>query len=235
MVRIGVAVLGAMVAVIPPAIEAQAAAPEPQPPPFITVTATESVTVPPDYAALYITVRARDSDAGRAGEQHAATATRVRAALEALGYPRDSLPTVAYRVTPEYDPQRGRPVAYSAMSTVRVHVHDLARVGRVIDTALAAGANGIDRLTYASTASEAARLNAIAKAVEAARREAEAIARAAGGRLGALLEANSGGMVTPMYEAGIQMRAAGGETPIEPGDIQVSATVTTRWAFVSQR
>ncbi len=233
--RIALAALGlAMGAVIPSAGEAQAAPPE-QPPPFIAVTATESVTLSPDYAALDITVRARDSDAARAGEQHAATASRVRAALGALGYPRDSLPTVAYRVTPEYDPERGRPVAYSATSTVRVHVHDLARVGRVMDTALAAGANGIDRLTFASTASEAARLDAVAKAVEAARREAAAIARAAGGRLGPLLEANSGGVVTPLYEAGIQMRAAGGETPIEPGDIRVSATVTTRWAFVSQR
>jgi hypothetical protein len=199
----------------------------------ITVTTTRSVDLAPDHAVLYLGVTTRDPDAARAGEQHAGIAQRVRAALGALGFRAESLPTIGYTVRPEYDRDRNRPIGYSAQSRIQVRVHDLGRVGRVIDAALGAGANVVSGLSFESTRSDRARLDALARAVAAAREEAEAIARAAGGRLGALLEANTGevGFIRGARE--VMMRAQGEvETPIMPGTLEITATVTTRWEFI---
>jgi len=233
MIRKLASVVSVAAAGMMPALARGQALPTPPAPRPIVVTVTRSVTVPPDYAVLHITVRIRDPDAARAGEQHAATATRVRAALRDLGFPAESLATVSYTLNPEYDQQR-RPTAYAVMSTIEARQHDLARVGRVIDAALGAGANGIANLSFRSTRQEAARLDAIAQAVEAGRQEAEVIARAAGGRLGALLEASTDGG-GPVYPRGVMMRTLAVDTPVEPGDVDVAATVTTRWEFVPGR
>lgn len=113
-------------------------------------------------------------------------------------------------------------------------MRDLARVGAVIDAALGAGATNISGIRFESTRREPARLEALAKAVQAARREAEAIARAAGGRLGALLEASTAGPVLYAPRAEMALRTMAADTPIAPPALEVTATVTARWAFVPQ-
>lgn len=213
---------------------APAAAQEPAGPrhePEIVVSGTGTVTLTPDYAQIQISVVTRDDLAATAGEDNARTMNAVRAALKSLlGVPDDSLPTVAYSVDTQYD--RGRPSGYQASSTLEVHA-SLARVGRVIDAALGAGATNISQLTFESTKRDAARLEALARAVQRARREAEAIARASGGRLGNLLSATTTGAVA---FAGPQMAAmrASAETPVVAPPLEVSATVTARWAFVPE-
>lgn len=200
----------------------------------ITVTTTRSVDLAPDHAVLYLGVTTRDADAARAGEQHARISQSVRAALGALGFGPESLPTIGYTVRPEYDRDRNRPIGYSAQSRIQVRVHEFTRVGRVIDAALGAGANVISGLSFESTRSDRARLDALARAVAAAREEAEAIARAAGGRLGALLEANTEGVGFARAGREVMMRAAAEvETPITPGTLEITATVTTRWEFIT--
>jgi len=200
--------------------------------PEIVVSGTGTVTLAPDYAVVRVSVVTRDDLAARAGEANARSMQAVRAALKSLlGVPDDSLPTVSYSVDTQYD--RGRPNGYQATSTVEVHT-SLKRVGAVIDTALGAGATNIAQLTFESTKREAARLEALGRAVQQAHHEAEAIARAAGGRLGNLLSASTTGAVA---FAGPQMERAmrvANETPISAAPLEVSATVTARWAFVPQ-
>lgn len=215
-----------------PTLQAQAPTPE-RPSREIVVSATRSVDLAPDYAELYVGVTTRDADAGRAGEQHARIAQAVRAALRALRFAAESLPTIGYQVRPEYERPRNRPVGYTVESRIQVRVHDLTRVGPVIDAALGAGANMVSGLTFESTRRDAARLEALASAMQAAREEAEAMARAAGGRLGALLEASSGGPAYPRAQREVMALASmQAETPITPGTLEISATVTTRWEFV---
>jgi uncharacterized protein YggE len=149
-----------------------------------------------------------------------------------MGFPAESLPTIGYTVQPEYDRERNRPIGYSVRGAVEARVHDLTRVGRVMDAALAAGANRVSGLSFESTRREAGRLEAIGLAVRAARAEAEAIAREAGGTLGSLLQANTGDVGVFRGAARMaEMAVAAVETPITPGTLEVTATVTTHWEF----
>lgn len=219
---------------------AEAQAPEQgHPEPAITVSATGSVSLEPDYAVILVSVVTRDAQAARAGEQNARQATAVRQVLrQLLRVPDDSLPTVHYSVDTEYDRERGRPSGYAARSTIEARVRDLTAVGRLVDAALGAGATNIANIRFESTRRDAARLQALARAVESARGEAEAIARAAGGELGALLEVTTGPMtIRRAREVAVAaaMRAAAPDTPISPPELEVTATVTARWAFVARR
>jgi uncharacterized protein YggE len=214
------------------ALAAPSAAQEAPKGPEISVTGTGTVTVSPDYAVVQLTVATRDAEAARAGQANARAMTAVRGALRSLlNVPDDSLPTVSYAVGADYD--RGRPVGYQARSDLKVTVHDLARVGAVIDAALGAGANSVSQLQFESTKEEAARLEALGQAVQSARRQAEAMARAAGGRLGPLLSVASSG---PIHLPGPQMamRAMAAETPVEAPALEVTAMVNARWAFIPQ-
>jgi uncharacterized protein YggE len=202
--------------------------------PEIAVTATGTVDLSPDYAVVQVGVITRDAQAGRAGEQNARITTAVRAALrDLLRVPDDSLPSVGYSVVTDYDRDR-RPAGYAARNVLEARVHDLAKVGAVVDAALAAGATQIAGIQFESTRRDAARLDALARAVEAARREAESMARAAGGRLGPLIEATSTDPAFPLRRAERAMAMLAAETPIVPPELTASATVTARWVFLPQ-
>jgi len=203
-------------------------------PPEVSVTGTGTVTLSPDYAVVQLSVVTRDAEAARAGQANAKAMTAVREALRSLLHvPDDSLPTVSYAVSADYD--RGRPAGYQARSALEATVHDLAKVGAVIDAALGAGANSVSQLRFESTKQEAGRLDALAQAVQSARRQAEAIAHAAGGRLGPLLGVATGGPVVREGGVVMAMRAmAAPETPVEAPTLEVTATVNARWIFIPQ-
>ena len=72
-------------------------------------------------------------------------------------------------------------------------------MGRVIDAALAKGANEISSLQFFSSKADSARSVALAAAVADAKAQAEVMARAAGGSLGQLLELNTSSVpIRPM-------------------------------------
>jgi uncharacterized protein YggE len=71
-------------------------------------------------------------------------------------------------------------------------------------------------------------------AVRDARADAEALARAAGGTLGPVIEITSSAPpIRPMY-AEVAMRSAAKaiDTPIEPGEQVISASVSVVWQFI---
>jgi uncharacterized protein len=225
----GLAMAGAMWAPAPATAQEPAA---PRHEPEVVVTGTGTVTLSPDYAVVDLSVVTRDERAADAGADNAKAMMAVRAALKKLlGVPDDSLPTVSYSVNTEYD--HDRPTGYQAQSTLEAHA-PVARAGAVVDAALDAGATNVSGLRFESTKRETARLEALSRAVQQAHREAEAMARAAGGRLGSLLSANTTGALAfagPQVERA--MRTAN-ETPISAPSLEVSATVTARWAFLPQ-
>jgi uncharacterized protein YggE len=162
--------------------------------------------------------------------------------LKALGLAGDQLQTVNYNVNPEmqYNQTTGtsRVVGYVVSNQVRAEVRRIEDVGKIIDAALAKGANEVSSLQFTSSKADSVRRVALAEAVANARSDAEALARAAGGSLGALIEVSSSSMpIRPVImEQRMAMvgKAAAVDSPIEPGQQTYSATVTARWVFVSR-
>ena len=105
----------------------------------------------------------------------------------------------------------------------------------MLDAGLEAGATGLDGVTFLLADEAAAAEEARRAAVADARRRAETIADAAGGRLGPLRGMVEGAppVPGPWREARMAMAAsADAPTPVLPGRIEVSVTVTAEWEIL---
>ncbi len=208
-----------------------------EPPAEIVVSGHADATIPADRAMLRIAVETRGETAAAAGAENARIQQAVLAALRAAGVEAERMATAGYTVAMNYRPDGpGRsPLqdGYIARNSVHVQLSALDRVGPVIDTALAAGANRIDGVFFTASQTDSARRSALEQAIASARQDATTMARAAGGSLGRLLELStefpSRSPYTRQVAAGGTMQAR--ETSITPREVHVNAFVVARWEF----
>jgi uncharacterized protein YggE len=215
-------------------------APSSPPPPSISASAVGEARIVPDRAMINVAVESQAPSAAKAGADNAARQTKVIDAVKAAGVAAAQIRTSGYNVFPEYaqgDGRAPRITGYRAHNSVQVEVRDIAAVGKVIDAALAAGANNIGSVGLFASNTDGARKEALQKAVAKARSEAEAVAAAAGGSLGALLELNVEpyGMPQPIMRQEMARVAMADATPVETGELTVFAVVRARWLFASGR
>jgi uncharacterized protein YggE len=209
------------------------------PTPRIVTMGSGEARVSPDRATIFIGVQSRASTAATAAATNARRQRAVLDTLRALGLTSAQLSTINYSVSPEmqYDQttRTSRVTGYTVSNSVRVQVNQLDDVGRIIDAALAKGANEISSLQFESSKADSARRAALAEAVTNARADAEALARAAGGTLGDLIElSTTSSPIRPYAEMAMAKIASAAPTPIEPGEQTISASVTTQWTFVKR-
>jgi uncharacterized protein YggE len=131
---------------------------------------------------------------------------------------------------------------YRAHDAIEVHVHDLNRVGAVLDTAMAHEITGISGVQFEATDVTAAYEAALEEATAMARRQAEAVARASGSRVGRILSLStyqenrgpylSSGLATVTLDSAGDTRGAG--TQVVQPSIPVTAAVYARWELVEQ-
>ena len=207
----------------------------------IVVSGHAEVRIPADRATIMIAVETRGSTASAAGAENARVQQAVLASLRAVGVDSGQVSTAGYSVEPNWRQDKpDRPPkldGYTARNALRVELTRLDRLGAVIDTALGAGANRIDNVEFSASDLTEPRRTVLAKAIENARGDAEIMARAAGGTLGALLELSTTPYQPQPYRLGevvVTAQAGRAPTPIIPREIVVSATVLTRWRFVSR-
>lgn len=235
-------ILFAALLLLPGALAAQDRADMPR---TITVSAQGTIEREPEEGVILLAVESEARTARAAADANAELMTRLVAALRAAGVPERSIRTTSYELRPEYRRQteqtREPPTiaAYRAINMVQVTVDTVARMGRIIDTAIASGANRVANISFRLRDAHAAHIEAVAIAMRNARREAEAVAEAAGERLGAALNINTGGYHAPpppmpMY-ARAEMDMAAASTPIESGTLTVVATVTVVYELAGAR
>lgn len=207
-------------------------------PAFIEVGGNAAVSVPADRAHVAFAMETRAGSAAEAASANATAMDRVLATLRSAELPGLELETFGYRLEPQYatDAQRVRSVVgYAAMNNVRATITDVDAVGRLIDSAVAGGANRVASIAFSASDTEGARAQAMAEAVRSARAEAEVIAQALGYGLGAPLEVRGGAqrpVPVPMAFSAEAARAVQSvPTPIEAGDQTVTANVTIRFAL----
>lgn len=208
-----------------------------EPIPQIAVAAQHEVKVAPDRATIQISVQTRAATAAAAATENATKTQAVLAALRRLGLTDDQLSTTSYNIHPNYVHRENREpevTGYNVTNTILADVRQINQVGRVIDAALAGGANMMTSLQFYASNTEAARRTAIAGAIAKARADAEAAAAAAGGSLGQLLDISIGAYMPPpqpMYRMELAASRMQADTPIQPGQESLTVTVSTRWRF----
>jgi len=237
-----------------PPVWAQEAAGRPFPP-EIQVTGDAAIHAKPDRATLDVGVVTEAPTAQAASALNAKRAEAVIAALRAVlaaapvgasdgaaapgAAPEESpsqaqsqITTINYSLDPVYSRPKpgGNPVItrYSAANVVRVTTDDLSLVGRLIDGAMGAGANRIDRLVFTLQDEQPLMMKALQQASARAKAKADAIAAALGVKIIRVLQVEENGPTVRPVERMLRFSAAAPETPtpVEPGSVDVTATVT---------
>jgi uncharacterized protein YggE len=174
--------------------------------------------------------------AADATEENARRMDAVITAVRETGIPGLDIETFGYVLRPEYQVSReGTGVrsisGYRVQNNVKVTLEDVDATGRVLDQAVAAGANRVADLQFEASDTRAARREALQVAVARAREQAEAIASAMGVGLGVALEVQGGANAPdPRSLGGIMVRAAAEvATPVEAGEQVVTASVTIKY------
>lgn len=216
---------------------AQAPAPSPKAGPEILTAGSGEATLPPQRAVLRIGMASRASNAAEASSRNAKILRSVLDTLRRAGFPRESLKTVDFGVGPNIDYERANKVTgYDATATIRLVVHDLTQVGRVIDLALTAGATYVSDVDFESDSLAIGRRRALAEALAKARNDADAIATAAGGSLGRLLDVSTVGgfgFASGVRFSALTVTSTANRAPVfTPRDVVVQVSVQARWEFV---
>ena len=198
-----------------------------QPRPYVRASGDATISVRPDQAKLTASVVTSGNTAQEAADKNATIMTNVIAQLRTVvGNSPDVIKSTGYSVYPVTRTVNGttQVTSYTAQNTVEVTLANILLASRVIDTAVAAGATNIGSLVFGLADPNPPRVEALKKAAQLAKTKAEAIASALGMRLGniTVLE-ESGGIGIRSFAVGAASLAA---TPVQPGLVDVSATVT---------
>ncbi len=199
---------------------------------FVRATGEATVTAHPDRAQVSIGVLTQASTAQAAATANATQTTQVIDSIKRTLGEGGDLKTTGYSISPQYQYTAGRSpkiTGYQASNTVLIVVNDLPLLGKVIDAASDSGANNINGVSFSLKDETHARNQALAEAAMKARAAAESIAKALSVRVVGVLQAETSQapIVRPLtrsFAANALPQAM--PTPIEPGDLDIRASVT---------
>jgi hypothetical protein len=211
----------------------------------ITVSGTGGASYTPNEALVSVSVETNSATAEAATSSDAAATLSVIRALNGIGVSNSSIETQGYSLSTDYAdcdssciPQI---IGYTVSNNLQVNITSSVpsqlglQAGRVIDTAVAAGANQIS-LSFAETSSVLAKLTngALQQAVASAYGQAQTIAGSLGVNVTGVISASEGSSYTPQYygeEALYAMAVNSVSTPIMPGTQSMSVTVQVVYAI----
>ena len=190
----------------------------------LTATGSGAASFTADKASLSFGATSQAATASGAISANAALMKAIIAALERDGV--KDLATQTISVSPRTKPNQTDIVGFTAGNAVSGSVA-VAKVGEVIDDAVAAGATNVNGPSF-STSSDTESLyrTALRKAVVQARERAEVLADAAGVRLSRIVS------IEPNYSSGSSATVSSSSTtPVLAPTQQVTASVTLVFAL----
>jgi len=208
-------------------------------PSVLSVTGFGEVRIAPDEATVQLGVARQKDTAQEAQEEVNGVAQEILNAVTQLGVEAEHIQTYDLRLSPVYTTRRPgsssepRVVAYRASNMVSVRLENLSLVGLVIDAAMKAGGNQLQGVHFALRNDLSAREQALKEAVKAASQKAKAISEALDVIIIEVIEVNEGSVsvrrVPPQRFAATVAEVNAAATPVSPGQLTVSASVTIRY------
>ncbi|MCE5297817.1 MAG: SIMPL domain-containing protein [Methanoregulaceae archaeon] len=218
-------------------ITAAAADPAACPENLISVSGSGEILTSPDIGLATFGVQTENQDVKAAQQENARIMDGIISTLVAAGIPRDDIQTVSYTIYPVYDDNTlpfGQKIKYyQVTSMVQVTVRDIARTGEIIDIAVSNGANQVSSVgfTLSPEKEKSLRAQALTEAVANARYDADVTAVATGVTITGVKSVSVGSVYVPIYydnryTGAAEMKTAAVPTPIETGQITVTAQVS---------
>ena len=202
----------------------------------LQVSAYGEIEIPPDMATLVLGEETNAPTAAAAIRSNAALMTKVVASLKAAGVPDRDVQTAQLNLAPQYAYEAGQPArltGYQASNQVRITVHDLSRLGGIVDAVVASGATNVGQIAFGLANPVAAENSARVAAVKALEDKAALYAQASGYRIGRLVNLSESGSERPgppmpmMAMAKVQVA-----TPLATGQMTVRVDVAGMFELI---
>ena len=206
----------------------------------VSVSGAGTAYLVPDIAYIYLGVHTERPAASEAVTTNNAQTQKMIKALTDFGIDAKDIRTTSFSIWPmdKYDPATGAPTGektYSVDNTVYVTVRDLDKLGDLLDTVVAAGANTVNSIQFDVANKDEALKQARSDAVKNAAKQAQELADAASLELGEIQSISFyDSQPYPVFEGkgggggGVTAEAA---VPIQPGQLTFTVTVTVTYAI----
>ncbi len=209
------------------------------------VTGDHRVKIAPDIAYVSFSVHAEDTQSERAKKEADEKLRDVKHLAKSLGIEAKHLKTDHVSIQPRYTYRQNRDrklEGYTVSYAIRMTVHELEKMGLIIERLVGAGIDRINHVQYALEDSEQAKRDALKQAVMKAKAKAEILAEAAGTALDDVIRIQEGYVryqppvmamrAAPMAMEAMSMDAGGGSGEVPPaGELDVSAQVSIVYAL----
>ncbi len=209
-------VLGAIVALQAPSFAQDTGSSDPSTTQrTVTVSGSATISSAPDEAVVGLGVQTQANTAQGALSQNAEKMMKVLQAVADQGVSKDDIATTSVSLYPTYG-QNGMDITgYQASNQVDVTLHDMNKVGPVIDAAVGAGANFTNGVTFRLSDQNQGVNQALTAAVADARSKAETLAAAGDAQLGQVVTIQETSVPTgpPIYYDRMAMGAAEASAP----------------------
>ena len=193
-----------------------------------------TVSAPPDMAVVSFNIASRASTAEQATSMSNTVYAHLNTGMRTIGIAAADIKTTSYNLNHVPPPPPCPPLpmqsqvacvrdpqtyGYFVNRSVSVTTRHLDIVGKIIDTAVAAGVNNVQGVDYSIANTRSLFLRALAQAIASARSEGDAMAQAAGLHIVRIQSINSPGAV-PMAMSG------GRFAPIAMADVAVPTQIS---------
>ena len=192
---------------------------------------TGTLRTPPDIASAFLGVVTENKELSAAQKENSVTMDKVIASLLKLGIAEKDIKTENYSITPEYDFVEGKQIfkGYRVNNNLRIMIRNIQQVGRVIDTAVANGANTVYNVNFSLLNREEIYKRALSLAIKNAVDKAKSVENA----LRVAVEEVPVEIVEEINVENIgrselyALKAPAASTDIKSGELEVTAKVRT--------
>ncbi|MCC4632381.1 MULTISPECIES: SIMPL domain-containing protein [Xanthomonas] len=200
---------------------------------LLNVSAEAEAKRVPDIATLSAGVVTQAADSNAAMRQNAEQMSKVMTAVKAAGIADKDVQTSGINLSPQYtykENEAPKIIGYQASNTVSLKVRDISKLGKVLDTLVAQGANDINGPSFSVDQPEPAYDEARVAALKKAQARADTYAKSLGLKVRRIVSISEGrgggGVVRPMMMAA-SLRSAKAEmdTQVAPGESTLSITL----------
>ena len=197
---------------------------------LLNISAQAEARRVPDVATLSAGVVTQAADGNTAMRENAVQMDKVMAAIRAAGIAERDIQTSGVNLNPQYryaDNEAPKITGYQASNTVSLKVRDITKLGKVLDSLAAQGANQINGPSFEIDQPEPVYDEARLAALKKAQARAETYAKALGlrvRRIVSISESNGGGF-RPMPMMAMARGKAEMDTAVAPGETTLSVSL----------
>ena len=198
---------------------------------LLSVSASADAKRVPDVATISTGVVTQAADANAAMRANAVQMDKVMGAIRAAGIAERDIQTSGISLNPNYKYAENQPptiVGYQASNTVNVKVRDLSKLGKVLDTFVAQGANQVNGPNFEVDKPDEAYDEARIAALKKAQARAQTYADALGLKVRRIVSISEGGASFPQPIMMVREMAADAmqkQTAVAPGESTLSVNI----------